>query len=191
MPFLNAQAGHAMPAEDSATTPAPAAESSGVAPSLLPYLSQHDQTLPSRQESATAYEAELALAGYAGRNTPLCLCILDGEEAGAPAVEIPARAVGHLVEILKAIAEGQDVVVTPVEAALTLAQAADFLDVPRPFLAKLVAKGGIPCRQESQQPRRIALKDVVAYRKDLRQKREAVLDQLVAEAQEHDMGYRG
>lgn len=54
------------------------------------------------------------------------------------------------------------------------------LNVSRPFLIKLLEDGSIPHRKVGKH-RRVRMEDVMSYR--------AVLDQLVAEAQEQDMGY--
>lgn len=73
-------------------------------------------------------------------------------------------------------------------AELTTDEAANVLNVSRPFLIKLLEEGSIPFRKVGEH-RRIRMEDVMAYKTAIDQEREGVLDQLVAEAQEHDMGY--
>ena len=76
----------------------------------------------------------------------------------------------------------------PENTELTTVQAAEVLNVSHPFLIKLLGEGAIAYRQVGAQ-RRARLEEVVAYKTRIDQESELILDQLVAEAQEHDMGY--
>lgn len=67
-------------------------------------------------------------------------------------------------------------------------QAADILNVSRPFLIKLLEEGQIPFRNVGKQ-RRTLIEDVMRYKAATDQEREHMLDQLVADAQDQDMGY--
>ena len=71
---------------------------------------------------------------------------------------------------------------------MTTVQAAEVLNVSRPFLIKRLVEGAIAYRKVGTH-RRIRMEDVMAYKKWIDQEREAILDQLVADAQEYDMGY--
>jgi excisionase family DNA binding protein len=86
------------------------------------------------------------------------------------------------------MAAGRGVTIIPENAELTTVQAAEVLNVSRPFLIKLLEEEKIPYRKVGKH-RRIRMEDVMAYKSAIDQEREAVLDQLVAEAQEQDMGY--
>lgn len=76
----------------------------------------------------------------------------------------------------------------PENTELTTVQAAEVLNVSHPFLINLLDEGAIAYRQVGAQ-HRVRLEEVVAYQTSIDQERELILDQLVAEAQEHDMGY--
>lgn len=67
-------------------------------------------------------------------------------------------------------------------------QAAEILNVSRPFLIRLLEDSAIPHRKVGKH-RRIRIEDVMAYKAKIDSDREAVLDQLVTEAQAQDMGY--
>ena len=76
----------------------------------------------------------------------------------------------------------------PEGAELTTVQAADVLNVSRPFLIKLLDQKAIPHRKVGKH-RRIRMEDVMAYKDAIDREREQVLDQLTREAQAQDMGY--
>jgi excisionase family DNA binding protein len=96
--------------------------------------------------------------------------------------------VALLMDILEAMAAGRGVTIIPENAELTTVEAAVVLNVSRPFLIKLLEAGHIPFRKVGKH-RRVRLEDVMAYKAAIDQEREEVLDQLVAEAQDKDMGY--
>ncbi len=105
-----------------------------------------------------------------------------------PPIELPPGAAVLLMHILEAMAAGRGITLIPQNAELTTVQAADLLNVSRPFLIKLLEDKAIPYRKVGAH-RRVRMEDVMAYKDRIDTAREAVLDQLVAEAQESDMGY--
>jgi excisionase family DNA binding protein len=92
------------------------------------------------------------------------------------------------MDILGAMASGQGITLIPENAELTTVQAADILNVSRPFLIRLLEEGAIPYRKVGKH-RRIRAEDVMNYKQRIDEERETVLDQLVADAQEQNMGY--
>jgi excisionase family DNA binding protein len=93
-----------------------------------------------------------------------------------------------IVRILTEMAKGNGIMVIPIHAELTTQQAADFLNVSRPFIIGLLEKGEIPFRTVGRH-RRIRLEDIVNYKKIVETKRLATLNELAAQAQELNMGY--
>ncbi|MBL8165170.1 MAG: helix-turn-helix domain-containing protein [Anaerolineae bacterium] len=141
---------------------------------------------PTERESNLARTSKQLLSRYARTDQPLALRVADDEHAES--IELPAAAVTLLMDILGAMASGQGVTLIPENAELTTAQAADALNVSRPYLIKLLENGQIPYRKVGKH-RRIRLEDVMNYKRAIDLEREAVLDQLVADAQEQHMGY--
>lgn len=146
----------------------------------------HRQFPPSAQDAAIARVSGQLLSRYARQKQPLSLRVTDAEQQQP--LELPAGAVALLMDILEAMAAGRGVTLMPENAELTTVQAADVLNVSRPFLIKLLDEGAIPHRKVGKH-RRIRVEDVMAYKASIDREREAVLDQLVSEAQEQDMGY--
>jgi excisionase family DNA binding protein len=146
----------------------------------------HRQPPPSVQEAALARSSGQSLARLIKKNRPLKLKVTDADQEQP--IELPPGAALLLMDILEAMAAGRGITLIPENAELTTVQAADVLNVSRPFLIKLLEEKALPCRKVGAH-RRIRIEDVMAYKARIDADREAILDQLVAEAQEHDMGY--
>jgi excisionase family DNA binding protein len=146
----------------------------------------HRQPPPSVQEAALARSSGQSLARLIRKNRPLKLKVTDADQEQP--IELPPGAALLLMDILEAMAAGRGITLIPENAELTTVQAADVLNVSRPFLIKLLEEKALPCRKVGAH-RRIRMEDVMAYKARIDADREAILDQLVAEAQEHDMGY--
>jgi excisionase family DNA binding protein len=71
---------------------------------------------------------------------------------------------------------------------MTTQQAADVLNVSRPYMVKLLEEGKIPCRTVGKY-RRLRFDDLMACKLKDDEARAKVLDQLTVEAEELVMGY--
>ena len=142
---------------------------------------------PRPRDAAIARSSREILSRYARMQRPLRLRVRDrGQEEP---IELPAGAVRLLTRVLEAMAAGRGVTLIPEGAELTTVQAADVLNVSRPFLIKLLDENAIPHRKVGKH-RRVRMEDVVAYKEAIDRERDQVLDQLTREAQEQGLGYR-
>ena len=150
------------------------------------YTFAHRQLPPTPRDAAIARSTREALSPYSGMDRPLKLRVRDSEQKQP--IDLPAGAVDLLMHVLEAMAAGQGVTLIPESAELTTVQAAEVLNVSRPFLIKLLDQKAIPHRKVGKH-RRIRMEDVMAYKNAIDREREQVLEQLTREAQAHDMGY--
>lgn len=109
----------------------------------------------------------------------------DGQEQN---VMIPATTFHLLVDILSQMAQGNAISIVPIHSELTTQEAADILNVSRPFLIKLIESREIPCRKVGRH-RRIRFADLIEYKQKTDSQRTKALDELVVQAQELNMGY--
>ena len=141
---------------------------------------------PSKADVERARASGQRLAPLARSGRPLTLRVRDaGREES---IELPAGAVKLLVGILEDMATGRAVTIVPQNAELTTQQAADFLNVSRPFLVRLLEEKKIPFRLVGTH-RRVRFEDVLRYKEGTDAERRKVLDALAAEAQELGLGY--
>ncbi len=102
--------------------------------------------------------------------------------------QLPDIARQLLSRILDELARGHALLVVPVETDMTTNQAADFLNVSRPYLVRLLEAGQIPFHRVGTH-RRLRLRDVKAYKERQDAESYAALVELQAQAQELNMGY--
>ncbi|MGQ0744053.1 MAG: excisionase family DNA-binding protein [Acidimicrobiales bacterium] len=106
-----------------------------------------------------------------------------------PPVELPASVREVLVRVVRELAEGNAVTVLPVHAELTTQQAADLLNVSRPYLISLLDDHVLPCSRTAGRHRRLRLADVLAYKRSRDAKRRTALDEMSEEAEKLGLRY--
>lgn len=111
----------------------------------------------------------------------------EGSKQGVE-ITLPQEALQGFLEILAQMANGNAVTVLPIQTELTTQQAADFLNVSRPFLISLLESNRIPFRTVGSH-RRIRFSDLRSYKEADDQQRERILEELAADAQKNKHGY--
>ena len=103
-------------------------------------------------------------------------------------LSIPAPAFRLLMQILKEMARGNAVTVVPLSTMLTTQQAADILNVSRPFLVGLLESGKMPFQRLGSH-RRIRITDLLTFKQETEAAGDKALRELAEEAQEVGLGY--
>lgn len=152
-------------------------------------IAKNFQTVaPSEADVLLALESSRRLATREpGRQTSIRIQVLD-EGGDAETVAVPASALRLFLNLLTEMSLGHAITLIPTQAELTTQQAADLLNVSRPYVVKLLDEGKIPSRSVGKY-RRVRFDDLMAYKQKDDEARAKVLDQLSAEAQELGMGY--
>lgn len=109
-------------------------------------------------------------------------------QADTEKVTVPREAFDLFVRILAEMANGNAITIVPIHAELTTQQAADLMNVSRPFLVSLLETGKIAFRSVGTR-RRIRCSDLIDYRRKEEAEAKQALDELAAEAQKHKLGY--
>lgn len=157
-------------------------------------LHKIENTMPTLPSSLPLSSADIKvarasserLASFLHTNRPLTFRV-----AGAHSEEVvvlPTCAGALLLEILEDMAAGSAVAILRRDAELTTQQAADFLNVSRPFLVRLLERGIVPFRKVGTH-RRVLFEDLRRYKDTTDDARRKALDDLAADAQELRMGY--
>lgn len=109
-------------------------------------------------------------------------------EGNGDAIEIPRTVLNVLMKVLAVMSEGKAFTLISMDEELTTQQAADILNVSRPYLNKILDLGDIAHRKVGRN-RRIKFSDLLEYKNLQGCKSKTALQELADEAQELDMGY--
>jgi excisionase family DNA binding protein len=131
--------------------------------------------LPSVDEKKVAVQLRKILASHMAGKTRLRVLLDDNKPAD---ITLTPGLSALLMDLLRLVARGDAVTLVPVSQRLTTQQAADILNVSRPYLISIIEKGQIPC-QKTGRHRRIKADDLFAYKKKRDESRTAALDALL------------
>jgi len=146
--------------------------------------------VPSQKTSNEAKEALRVLGGLR-RKRPAGPARVQMRPEGSSAevgVVVPREALDLFLDILREMASGNAVTILPVHAELTTQQAADLLIVSRPHVVALLEQNKIPHRLVGTH-RRIRVADLMEFKQKDDAERDAIVDELAAEAQRLGLGY--
>lgn len=144
--------------------------------------------IPSEAEAILSQKSSRILASYLQHSSPTQKLRILENNGNEQILEIPKSAYQLLIDILSQMAQGNAVTLIPVHAELTTQEAADLLNVSRPYLVKLLESKQIPFHKVGRH-RRIRFEDLMNYKNQIDSDRMQALDELTAQAQELEMGY--
>ena len=109
-----------------------------------------------------------------------------GEVGTEDALVIPRATVVMFAQILDLLAQGRGVQIIPKEVELSTQQAADVLNVSRPYLINLLESGRIPFRKVGRH-RRIRFEDLMDYKRQDDLSRRNAADKLAEFSEDLDL----
>ena len=141
--------------------------------------------IPSEKDMMLAKQSSRMLAAHLPETESVRLHLPeDGTE-----IVVPASALRFLMDVLAQMAKGNAVTLIPIHAEMTTQQAADFLNVSRPYLInEVLDKGKVPFRRLGTH-RRILFEDLMTFKKESEVQSRKAFRELTQQAQELDLGY--
>ncbi|PWU12558.1 MAG: DNA-binding protein [Bdellovibrio sp.] len=146
------------------------------------------EIIPSANEMKLARDSSRTLARTLPKKNGQVKIRVFSDERTQSDIVVPASALRLLVNLLTEMAQGNAVTVLPLNAELTTQQAADLLNVSRPYFIKLLKEEKIPFKKVGRH-RRVAARDVLAFKMAQEKISEEAVDTLVSEAQKLKLGY--
>ena len=146
--------------------------------------------LPKTHDIALAEKASLQmstfLSGDGKKDIQFSLKRFNGREV----IEffLTPTIVDLVFRMLVHIAKGDAVTLVPFHAELTTQEAANFLNVSRPYLIQLLEEERIPFRRVGRH-RRILFEDILKYKEKSKERSRKMREELTEEAQDLDLGY--
>ncbi len=144
--------------------------------------------LPTQEDMALARESGRVLSSLLKSRAKAQQIDLRDSKGAVRTLSVPAAAMRLLLNALTEIGQGNAVSITPIHAELTTQEAADVLNVSRPYLVQLLEKGEIPFHKIGTH-RRVRHQDVIDYKNRIDAERRKALSELAAQAQALGMGY--
>jgi len=137
--------------------------------------------IPTYEETAQARDAARQLARLLpGGARPLRLV---AESDGRETISIPPGAVRLFLDALTQLGQGHAVTIEPAKVELTTQEVADYLNVSRPYVVKLIESGKLPARLVGTH-RHVSFPDLAKFDEEDREIGRAALDELARIDQE-------
>lgn len=147
-------------------------------------------SVPKTHDIALAEQASMRMSAFLSRDGKKDILFSLKHSKGQETVEfsLTPAIVDLIFRTLIHISKGDAVTIVPFHAELTTQEAAEFLNVSRPYLIRLLEKGAIPFHRIGKH-RRILFEHILKYKEKAKEKNRKTRDQLTREAQELDLGY--
>lgn len=142
----------------------------------------HFYDMPSEQEAQLAADSGRILASCIGQGDQAKLRLSNVPQE----INIPIKAIHMLADILNQMAQGNAISIIPIHAELTTQQAADFLNISRPYLINQILDTGKLAFHKAGNRRKIYFKDLMEYQAQQKAENKKTMEQLAQLSQ--DMG---
>ena len=139
--------------------------------------------LPSEEVARVAQELTDAIRAGMGEDNVVRLFVSDSRDGEQTPVVLEPYLAQLMLQILAHIKQGEGVTFVPISKRMTTQQAADILNVSRPYLIKLLDEKNIPYELIGRH-RRILAKDLFAYKRSRDEQRAEALSIMADEDSE-------
>ena len=113
---------------------------------------------------------------------------IESDDGSTPSVRVPPQVLRVLGQALGLMARHQPIMLIPEKQELSTVEAANFLNVSRPFVIKEIEEGRLNHRMVGTH-RRILFSDLMTYAKEMRAKQQQALDKMAENARELGLEY--
>lgn len=142
--------------------------------------------LPDTRESELAQRGQRELAAWLSTKLDAQRISILGEDDKNHTIELPTSALTMLLDVLGELAVGNAVQIVPVHAELTTQEAANLLNVSRPYMVKLLEEGKLPFHKTGRH-RRVLFADLMEYKNKREHESLDAMQALADQAQETGM----
>lgn len=142
--------------------------------------------LPTQSEVEQAKQSSRTLSKYSSSDR--VQLSIRGNNGESDDLVLPGHVLEILLDVLSEMSQGNAISLIPYHQEISTQEAANLLNVSRPFLVKLLEQGDIPFRKVGAH-RRVLLQQVLNYKEQIDQQRSQALDELAQVSQNEGMGY--
>lgn len=142
--------------------------------------------LPTAAEVEQAKISSRTLSKYA--DVDRVKLSLRGSNDETDELVLPGHVLQILLDVLAEMSQGNAISLIPYHQEISTQEAANLLNVSRPFLVQLLEAGKIPFRKVGTH-RRVKLQHVLEYKEQVDRQRQTTLDELTQLSQDEGMGY--
>lgn len=142
--------------------------------------------MPTSDEIDVAKQSSRTLSKYA--SVDRVQMSISGSNGESDQFVLPGYVMQILLDVLSEMSNGNAISLIPHKQEVSTQEAANILNVSRPFLVKLLEGGDIPFHKVGSH-RRVKLQDVLSYKQRVDEQRNTALDELAELSQSEGMGY--
>ena len=146
---------------------------------------QSPQLTPAEVEMALTAQRCIMEALDRSRAASITLTTAEGAQ---PPIELPPASLKLIGRLLGLLSERRAFTLIPAKQELTTVEAANFLNVSRPFVIKEIEEGRLAHRKVGTH-RRVAFEDLLVYAKEMRKRQDQALERMADDARELGLDY--
>ncbi len=141
-----------------------------------------------QRSEVNSVRAQLDTALRQGEEATVYFTLEAGEETERTSLRLSREGLEIFSRVLELMEKGADVEVLAREAEVTTQQAADLLNVSRPYLVELLESGEIPFHKVGSH-RRVQMIDLLQYKRNRKEQSRKTMEELAREDEKLGLDY--